>query len=80
MDLQEIENRIKEIIKMEIIPTLEKDGGGVEFIRFDQKDNVCELSPIGHCKNCPLWMMTLRAGIERILIDAIPQIRRIESV
>mgnify|MGYP000269631316 CR=1 FL=1 len=80
MDLKELENKIKQIIQTEILPILEKDGGGVEFVRFDETTNTCELKPIGNCKNCPLWLMTLRAGIERIIINAIPQIRRVESV
>jgi Fe-S cluster biogenesis protein NfuA len=29
---------------------------------------------------CPMSVMTLRAGIERILIRRVPEIRRIEQV
>jgi len=35
---------------------------------------------IGACGSCPLSTMTLRAGIERIIIREAPEIRRVEAV
>ena len=78
-NLIEIEKRIKNALK-DIRPFLQEDEGDVEFVRFEEETNVCEIRPLGNCNGCPLWMMTLRAGIERHLIKEVPQIRRIESV
>ena len=76
---EEIEIEIEKILEI-LRPALKEDLGGVELVRFDETSNVCEVKPIGNCNGCPLWMMTLRAGIERYLIKYIPEIRRVESV
>ncbi len=74
-----IEERIKECL-ISLEPYLKEDGGGVEFVRYENDTGVLEVRLTGACSNCPLSYMTLRAGIERYLINAIPEIRRIEKV
>ncbi|HPS64657.1 MAG TPA: NifU family protein, partial [Ignavibacteria bacterium] len=43
-------------------------------------DNIVEVRLTGACHGCPMSMMTLRAGIERILMLELPDIKRVESV
>jgi Fe-S cluster biogenesis protein NfuA len=74
-----IEQRIKEALR-QILPYLEEDGGGAEFVRYERETRVVELRLTGACADCPLAIMTLRAGIERFLINSIPEIRRVERV
>lgn len=75
----EVELRVNQAIE-KIRPYLQEDGGDVEFVRYEANTNVLELRLKGNCSDCPLSMMTLRAGIERLLIKEIPQIKRIEKV
>ena len=77
--LEDIENKVNAALE-NIRPYLLKDGGDVEFVRFDKASSVLELRLLGNCKGCPLSLMTLRGGIERHILTAVPEIRRVEAV
>lgn len=72
-----IEN-VEEVLK-KVRPYLQLDGGDVEVLNI-LESGIVQVRLIGACKNCPLSMMTLRAGIERALMQEIPDVKRIESV
>lgn len=72
------EENIEAVLKI-IRPYLQLDGGDVELHKI-LEDGIVEVKLIGSCKDCPLSPMTLRAGIERVLMQNIPSIKRIESV
>ena len=62
-----------------IRPYLMADGGEVRLLQIT--DNmVVELELLGACGSCPMSTMTLRAGIEQALKQAVPQISRVEAV
>ena len=44
------------------------------------EENIVKVKLTGDCENCPMSTLTLRAGIERALMNQVPGIRRIESV
>jgi len=71
----------KDILKSlkNIRPFLQADGGDVELVGFSH-DGIVEVKLTGACKDCPLNIMTLRAGIEKALMKDIPEIKRIEAV
>ncbi len=75
----EVEQKVQQVLQR-IRPYLIEDGGDVEFVRYEANTRVLEVRLTGNCTDCPLAMMTLRAGIERVLIKEIPQIKRIEKV
>jgi Fe-S cluster biogenesis protein NfuA len=56
------------------------DGGDIELASVDEPNGIVEVRFLGACKTCPLKMMTLRAGIERHIMFAAPEIKRIEEV
>ncbi|MBI4428015.1 MAG: NifU family protein [Ignavibacteriales bacterium] len=60
-------------------PYLEIDGGNVELVQVTE-DGIVELKLVGSCKDCPMSMMTLRAGIERALMLDHAEVRRVEQV
>jgi Fe-S cluster biogenesis protein NfuA len=60
-------------------PYLKADGGDVELVEITD-DNIVKVKLIGACGSCPLSTMTLRAGIERVIIREAPEIRRVEAV
>ena len=61
-------------------PYLQEDGGDVEFVQFEESTRTAEIRFSGACEECPMSLMTLRAGIERVLLKRVPQIRRVERV
>ena len=58
---------------------LQADGGDVELVRIAD-DGVVELMYRGTCTICPMSRMTLRAGIERAILQRAPEIKRVEAV
>lgn len=62
-----------------IRPYLMADGGSVRVVNITD-DNVVELELLGACESCPMSMMTLRAGIEQAIKNAVPQIVRVEAI
>jgi len=74
-----IEERIGRAIAS-IRPYLQKDGGDMEFVRFEPETRTCEIRMVGSCEHCALAPLTLRAGVEQALIHSVPEIRRVERV
>lgn len=74
-----MENRIKEVL-LGISPYLQEDGGDVELVSYDIDAGILYVRFLGNCAECPISIMTLRAGIERVLLDAFPEFKRIEQV
>ena len=60
-------------------PFLQADNGDVELVDVTE-DGIVKVKLLGECKDCPLSVMTLRAGIERSLMQQVPGVRRIEAV
>ncbi|MFW9903686.1 MAG: NifU family protein [Candidatus Thorarchaeota archaeon] len=69
----EIANSIEEIR-----PFLQKDGGDVEFV--DYEDGVLKVRLMGSCRGCPYSQMTLANGIKRTLQQKFPQLKEVEGV
>lgn len=63
-----------------IRPALRSDGGDVELIDFDEEDGVVQLRLMGACGTCPVSTMTLRQGIERRLMMAVPEVKGIHAL
>lgn len=58
-----------------IRPAVQADGGDLVLLGAD--DGTVSLQMVGACGGCPLSMMTLKAGIERILKDRVPGVREV---
>jgi Fe-S cluster biogenesis protein NfuA len=62
-----------------IRPYLQADNGDVELVEVSE-DGIVKVRLTGSCKICPLSVMTLRAGIERAIMNEVPAVKRIEAV
>jgi Fe-S cluster biogenesis protein NfuA len=67
-----VEQRILDLIDSEIRPAIAMDGGDVVYLGFDQ--GVVRLRLQGACGNCPSALTTLKMGIERLLVEEIPEV------
>jgi Fe-S cluster biogenesis protein NfuA len=63
----------------EIRPQLQRDGGDVEFVDITP-DNIVQVRLKGACSGCPMSIMTLKAGIERIVKFRVPEVKGVEAV
>ncbi len=62
----------------EIRPGLQADGGDVELV--DIEDGVVKVRLKGACAGCPMSQMTLTFGIERVLKERVPAVKKVEAV
>jgi len=62
-----------------IRPYLQADDGDIELVEITE-DGIVKVRLTGACAICPMFLMTLRAGVERSLMKQVPGIKRIESV
>jgi len=61
-------------------PALQNDGGDVELVSVDEESGVVHVRLVGACGGCPMSQMTLKSGIERVLMEAVPEVTSVESV
>ncbi len=59
-------------------PALLADGGDVELV--DVKDGVVTVKLTGACGGCPMATTTLKNGIERVLKEQVPEVKRVVAV
>ena len=60
-----------------IRPAVQADGG--DLVLLGTEGGTVSLQMVGACGGCPLSMMTLKAGIERILIDRVPGVTEVNA-
>ena len=61
-------------------PALRSDGGDVELIDYDEDDGIVQLRLVGACGSCPVSTMTLKQGIERRIMLAVPEVTGIMAL
>ena len=61
-----------------IRPALQADGGDIEFKTIDEY-MVVHVNLLGACGSCAVSAMTLKAGVERIIKDRVPEIVAVEA-
>ncbi|MCA0986639.1 MULTISPECIES: NifU family protein [Bacillales] len=59
-------------------PFLLRDGGDVELV--DIEEGVVKVRLMGACGSCPSSTITLKAGIERALLEEVPGVTELEQV
>ena len=60
-------------------PSLQADGGDVELIEVTS-DGVVKVKLIGACRGCPLSQMTLKAGIEKVIKQEVPEVKEVVAL
>ncbi|MBC7383429.1 MAG: NifU family protein [Bacteroidia bacterium] len=60
-------------------PFLQADGGDVEMVELTD-DMELKLRLLGNCSSCSMSSMTMKAGIENGIRNALPQILKVTAV
>ncbi len=60
-------------------PALQADGGDVELVDVTD-DGIVKVRLQGACQGCPMSQITLKNGIERIVMRDVPEVKAVESV
>jgi Fe-S cluster biogenesis protein NfuA len=74
-----IDRQRVESVLDKVRPSIQSDGGDVELINI-REDNVVEVRLKGACHGCPMATLTLKAGIERIVKEELPEVVEVISV
>jgi len=77
MSDQEMKEQVQEVLD-KLRPFLLRDGGDCDLI--DVEDGIVKLRLLGACGNCPSSTITLKAGIERALLEEVPGVLEVEQV
>lgn len=59
-------------------PFLQKDGGDVEFISYENK--VVKLKLLGACSTCNISHLTMKAGLEESIKKLLPEVESVIAV
>jgi Fe/S biogenesis protein NfuA len=70
--------RIQRIFEEEVNPRIASHGGAVELVDVDEGTLYVRMS--GGCQGCAASAATLRMGIERMVREAVPEVREIVDV
>jgi len=72
---------IKELLDTRVRPAIMEDGGDIEYRGFDEGGSgLVKIKLKGSCRGCDSSTVTLKSGIERMLIHYIPEVKGVEQV
>ncbi|CAG8434708.1 7794_t:CDS:2 [Diversispora eburnea] len=77
-DDPEVVKMIKELLDTRIRPAIQDDGGDIEYRGY--KDGIVKLKLKGACRSCDSSVVTLKSGIENMLMHYIPEVTSVEQV
>jgi len=73
-----MKERVEEVLDL-IRPMLQADGGDVELVDVSE-NGIVSVKLTGACGSCPMSTMTLKMGIERNLMEQIPEVKEVVQV
>ncbi len=73
----EIELKIIALID-KIRPFLISDGGNLEYIKFEE--GIVYVRLTGACKDCSMIDITLKDGIEEMIVNEIPEVKEVKNI
>lgn len=73
-----MKEKVQEVLN-KVRPFLQRDGGDVELVDVEA-DGLVKVRLKGACGGCPSATITLKQGIERVLKQEIPEVKKVVSV
>ncbi|MEO8085732.1 MAG: NifU family protein [Bacteroidota bacterium] len=70
-----VETRIIEALEEYVKPAVEQDGGAIHFKSFEEGKVTLVMK--GSCSGCPSSSVTLKGGIERLLLQLVPEVKEV---
>jgi Fe/S biogenesis protein NfuA len=71
-------DQVQQVLVEQVNPAIAAHGGGAELVSVD--GTVAYLRLFGGCQGCGLAQVTLKQGIERILLESIPALTQVVDV
>lgn len=79
-DDDEIVAMIKELIEDRIRPAVQDDGGDILYVNFDEESGMVTVQLAGSCVGCPSSSVTLKQGVENMLMHYIPEVTAVQAL
>lgn len=76
-DDDEVVAMIKELLETRIRPAVQEDGGDIVYKGFEPESGTVTLKMVGACSGCPSSSVTLKSGIENMLMHYIPEVKQV---
>ncbi len=73
-----MKEKLEKILE-QVRPSLQADGGDVELVDVDE-DGTVKVRLKGACGGCPMSQLTLTHGIERVLKEKMPEVKKVVAV
>lgn len=70
--------RVQHVLNEQVNPSIAAHGGAAELVSVDI--DTAYLRLMGGCQGCGMAQVTLKAGIERILLESIPELSSVVDV
>lgn len=79
-DDSEVVALIKEILEARIRPAVQEDGGDIRYVSFDEQTGIVQVKLAGSCVGCPSSSVTLKNGVENMLMHYIEEVTAVEAL
>lgn len=72
-----MKEKVNEVIN-DLRPFLMNDGGNIELVKIE--DDIVYVQLQGACQGCPMREITLKEGIEKTILEKVPEIKEVRLV
>lgn len=79
-DDDEVVAMIKELIEARIRPAVQEDGGDIRYVGFEEHSGEVTVQLAGSCVGCPSSSVTLKQGVENMLMHYIPEVKLVRAL
>jgi len=79
-DDDEVVAMIKELLETRIRPAVQEDGGDIRYVNFEPEKGLVTVQLAGSCVGCPSSSITLKQGVENMLMHYIPEVSEVVSL
>lgn len=76
----EVVAMIKELLETRIRPAVQDDGGDIHYVNYDVDSGIVYVKLAGSCVGCPSSSVTLKNGVENMLMHYIPEVSGVEAI
>ncbi len=73
-----LNERIQQVLD-DYRPTLYRDGGDVQLLKVDE-NGVAHVKMLGACIDCPISLLTMKLGIQRLLKENFAEITGVNAI